>query len=35
MQKIQMDAKKNAVDAQLKAAELALEKEQNRAVAIG
>jgi len=35
MQKIQQDAQKDAVDAQLKVAELALEKEQNRAVAIG
>ena len=35
MQKIQQDAKKDAVDAQLKVAELALEKEQNRAVALG
>ena len=35
MQKIQQDAEKDAVDAQLKVAELALEKEQNRAVAIG
>ena len=35
MQKIQQEAKKDAVDAQLKVAELALEKEQNRAVAIG
>jgi len=35
MQKIQQEAQKDAVDAQLKVAELALEKEQNRAVAIG
>ena len=34
-QKLQLDAQEAAVDAQLKVAELALEKEQNRAVAIG
>ena len=35
MAKIQQEAEKNAVDAQLKAEELSLEREQNRAVAIG
>jgi hypothetical protein len=35
MQKIQQEAKKDAVDAQLKVAELELEREQKRAVAIG
>jgi len=35
MQKIQQEAKKDAVDAQLKVQELNLEREQNRAVAIG
>jgi len=35
MQKIQQEAKKDAVDAQLKVQELGLEREQNRAVAIG
>jgi len=35
MQKIQQEAKKDAVDAQLKVQELSLEREQNRAVAIG
>jgi hypothetical protein len=35
MAKIQQEAKKDAVDAQLKAAELALEEKQNRGVAIG
>jgi hypothetical protein len=34
-QKIQQEAQKNAVDAQLKVEELKLEREQNRAVAIG
>ena len=34
-QKVQQDAKEAAVDAQLKMAELQLEREQNRAVAIG
>jgi len=35
MMKVQQDAQEAAVDAQLKSAELALEREQNRAVAIG
>jgi hypothetical protein len=35
MQKIQQEAQKDAVDAQLKIEELKLEREQNRAVAIG
>ena len=35
MQKIQQEAKKDAVDAQLKVQELSLEREQQRAVAIG
>ncbi len=35
MMKVQQDAQENAVDAQLKSAELALERDQNRAVAIG
>jgi hypothetical protein len=35
MQKIQQEYQKDAVDAQLKAAELKLEAEQNRPVAIG
>jgi len=35
MQKIKQEAKKDAVDAQLKVQELNLEREQNRAVAIG
>jgi flagellar motor protein MotB len=34
-QKIEQEAQKNAVDAQLKVEELKLEREQNRAVAIG
>ena len=34
-QKLQQDAKEAAVDAQLKMAELELEREQKRAVAIG
>jgi hypothetical protein len=35
MMKVQQDAQEAAVDAQLKSAELALERDQNRAVAIG
>ena len=35
MQKIQQEYQKNAVDAQLKAAELNLEAQQDRPVAIG
>jgi hypothetical protein len=34
-QKLQIDAQEAQVDAQLKVAELTLEREQNRAVAIG
>ena len=35
MMKVQQDAQEAAVDAQLKAAELALEEKQNRGVALG